>query len=453
MKLRKQDTEFSHLPLFSTDEKPKHEKIKNVSRVRAVLGMIQFSLIWKLLMVWLCVLHFFEREYPSKKIGDCKKGDGFHLVALIADPQIVDCTSYQDRFWLTNYITEKVSDNYLHRNYKYIQKNLDPDTIVFLGDLFDGGRDINTKAWLKEYKRFNRIFPKKENRRNIQSIPGNHDIGFEKMDVNVLNRFASFFGYADRVIEIANYSFIFLDTISLSSKDEGIRNRSAEFLDNIHKWLDPSKPRILLTHVPLFRQNKIEGCGPLREKKTLFPIQKGIQYQTVIDEQLLKEILNKIKPFLIFSGDDHDYCEIAHEGNDGEAIKEITVKSISMTSGIKYPAIQLLQLNTPGTDGLPRSDTYMCPLPPPYSALKFYAFFYVSFILILLASYFKQFARNLGFVKKGIQQYLPCNNNFTPRHTNRVPYVVKELTQEIVINIVFLSSLCYAALSIYYSTV
>ena len=45
------------------------------------------------------------------------------------------------------------------------------------------------------------------------------------------------------------------------------------------------------------------------------------------------------------SGDDHDYCEVQHQGG----VREVTVKSFSMAMGIRKPGFQLLSV--PEDDG------------------------------------------------------------------------------------------------------
>ena len=59
-----------------------------------------------------------------------------------------------------------------------------------------------------------------------------------------------------------------------------------------------------------------------------------------MEESLSRDILNQIQPDITFTGDDHDYCDIQHENG----YREITVKSISMAMGKKYPAVQLLSI-------------------------------------------------------------------------------------------------------------
>lgn len=139
----------------------------------------------------------------------------------------------------------------MRRAYSRIQSQLFPDTIIFLGDLFDGGREWSTTAsqspeeryrqygdefWQKEYGRFSGIFlhdwrgvfkdEKPESSRHnrhpriIASLPGNHDLGFgQNIQLPVRERFNAFFGESNRIDLIGNHTFVSLDTVSLSAMD------------------------------------------------------------------------------------------------------------------------------------------------------------------------------------------------------------------------------------------
>ena len=343
---------------------------------------------WKLfglvVICWVLLIHYFERTIPQKALMACKWNNwepwqtpsSAHRIVLIADPQIVDDYSYPKQFKIINYFTKKMADNYLHRNYQMIHSLLAPDTTIFLGDLFDGGRYWDDKQWIDEYKRFSRIFPKKINRRDIRSIPGNHDIGFQTIHHKVLKRFAEYYGELNDYIELGNHTFVLLDSISLSHPDHLIKKEPDEFLNNLNNHINTNFPRILLTHVPLYRFPNIQKCGPQREKNKPFPLQRGDQYQTVIEYEISRRILNTIKPALIFAGDDHDYCDITQE-YDGGIAREITVKSAAMTGGIKHPAVQLLSLNT-NENSKHTYTTEMCYMPNAYYGL----YTYLAFLLL-----------------------------------------------------------------------
>jgi hypothetical protein len=133
----------------------------------------------------------------------------------------------------------------LRRTYSRLQTTLYPDTIIFLGDLFDGGREWSTRTtvspekryrkygndfWMNEYRRFGNIFfghwddagleprPGQPGRKIISSLPGNHDLGFAKgVQVGVRNRFNAYFGDGNRIDVIANHTFVSIDSLSLSA--------------------------------------------------------------------------------------------------------------------------------------------------------------------------------------------------------------------------------------------
>lgn len=343
------------------------------------------------LVSWWLLINYFERTYVKHTIQKCEwsKWEDWkspaHRVSLFADPQIMDDHSYPGRPAIVNFFARKLIDNYHKRNWEYVNYVLDSDTTIFLGDLFDGGRNWNDSYWFDEFKRFNSIYHKIPHKRIIMSLPGNHDIGFgETVEVEALDRFRAFFGETSSIHAIGNHSVVLLDTISLSDfSNEAVTLPAKKIMESLAP-LDPrDPPRILLTHVPLYRNPTTQQCGPLRESLQKFPIMKGEQYQTVIENGLTQEILSKIRPKIVFSGDDHDYCHIEHTYGASNTAEEITVKSCSMNMGIKYPAIQLLSLNT--QDGGPKTyQTNICYLPDPYFTLKSYLVGVLLNVLMLL---------------------------------------------------------------------
>lgn len=63
-----------------------------------------------------------------------------YRIALIADPQIIDKYSYE-RSPLLIRLTQIITDQYMRKAWKTVQRSLDADAYVFLGDLMDGGRE------------------------------------------------------------------------------------------------------------------------------------------------------------------------------------------------------------------------------------------------------------------------------------------------------------------------
>ena len=340
----------------------------------------------------------------------------------------------------------------MRKSFQEIQSTLYPDSVIFLGDLFDGGREWSTppggdeteshdkrwrkygqKFWMKEYRRFSRIFFEpwlrgnaqggqgQRGRRLIAGLPGNHDLGLGNgIRMPVRRRFNAYFGDGNRIDVVGNHTFVSLDTVSLSAKgqpdpatgSQGIaegdghnkeiwgpvdqflhlaatnkaraieRELRVQFGKAENEAQDPEIielngtlaqrvpleshkstdiPSVILTHVPLYRAPGTP-CGPLRER---FPpskgnpekddpnsihVQAGVQYQNVLTPAVSNEIVDLIGDAThVFSGDDHDYCDVIHRGYTSKngGIREVTVKSISWAMGVRKPGFVLLSLWNP----------------------------------------------------------------------------------------------------------
>ena len=217
-------------------------------------------------------------------MGDTKPKEATpHHLVFIADPQLIDPHTYPDRPWPMDKFTILHTDNYLKRSYIQLQKLLHPDTLFFLGDLFDGGREWKTAHgntndpawanglrpsgeqkyvetwgkrygedfWLHEYNRFGRIFydfwnlggneagPFQRGRKIISTLPGNHDLGFgAQIKIPIRNRFETYFGEGNRVDVIGNHTFVSIDSVSLSagSSEHGTKELtqpSEDFLNGV----------------------------------------------------------------------------------------------------------------------------------------------------------------------------------------------------------------------------
>ena len=125
-------------------------------------------------------------------------------------------------------------------------------------------------------------------------------------------------------------------------------------------------PSIVLTHIPLHRAPGTP-CGPLRERfppstqakdgtllgkdeQNAIPYEAGYQYQNVLTASVSNEIVNLVSDVShVFSGDDHDYCDVLHSQYTSKqgGIREITVKSISWAMGVRHPGFQLVSLWNP----------------------------------------------------------------------------------------------------------
>ncbi|KAK9468179.1 Metallo-dependent phosphatase-like protein [Lipomyces arxii] len=354
-----------------------------------------------MVVVWLHVLYWGERTVYSSAIDACDwsrwenwpEGASPERVVLVADPQLVDPHTYPGRNFVFLGLTEYYVDKYMHRTWGYLESMLDSDATIFLGDLFDGGREWDHDVWVDEFKRFQKIFPVKEGKLTLFETAGNHDIGLgDTIVVDALQRFTAYFGEPNRQIVIGNHSIVILDTDSMmNTNNEEIYGPPRAFFDDIVRksHTDPF-PLVLLTHIPLYRPPD-SPCGPKREGNPSIPIAKGYQYQNVLNSDLSDEILHKLHPVAVFSGDDHDACRHVHEYAQGRhTTVEYTVKTFSIAMGVSYPAFEMISLWNPrdGTTDRPTLQARLCMLPSQFDIFKFYfKILIVTFVVEYAAAY------------------------------------------------------------------
>ncbi|CDO69293.1 hypothetical protein BN946_scf184976.g12 [Trametes cinnabarina] len=278
--------------------------------------------------------------------------------------------------------------------------------------MMDNGRlDMSDEEYARYIRRFRSIFAAQDHL-PMYYIPGNHDIGLGsssstyRFSEHALERYQSNFGPLNQRASVGNHTALLIDAPGLVDEDryrslagmtfaqwsEAHPDRTVAFVRSFARNTDPSQGErpILFTHVPLFRPEGA-ACGPLRERGTLRQ-GRGLGYQNLLSEQASQFLLQSIKPSIIFSGDDHDYCEYVHSlsvtDREGPVvpllIPEITVKSFSMAMGIRRPGYQLLSLIPPSAS--PEGPTIAqtpCLLP---DQLGIYLSIYVPLFVITLAA-------------------------------------------------------------------
>ncbi|CAO3649077.1 unnamed protein product [Cunninghamella echinulata] len=290
-------------------------------------------------------------------------------LAIVADPQVTDFYSYKGRNGLLMWFSEKYSNLYMKRSYKHLTNQLQPDATLFLGNLMDGGREWDDEGFANQVKRFFNIFPANRVNKNIYTT-GNHDIGIrDGIHNDIYLRFQSIFGSTSSIHSLAyNHTLVVLDTVLLTSSDEknkplqkeawnivqqvsqlnDLQHQQQQQIEN--KESPQSSSLVLFSHVPFYRP---EGtfCGPSRIQSRPSIYQGyGYQYQNLLESPLSNFLLYHIQPQLIFSGDDHDFCNITHEytitinkNQQQRQALEYTVPSFSMAQGVRRPGFMLLQ--------------------------------------------------------------------------------------------------------------
>ncbi|RKP10468.1 Metallo-dependent phosphatase-like protein [Thamnocephalis sphaerospora] len=367
-----------------------------------------WALVWMLFifMVEIAVFRLAVQRcvWPAQALqGTLDDADIFRL-AIVADPQIIDQYSYKQS-GAALALTEFYTDIYMIKSYRYLQKLQKPDAILFLGDLFDGGREWGDEQWSEELKRFRWIFKNSQDYDGqTLFMGGNHDFGFgNALLPHARDRYENAFSSANWAADLGNHTLISLDTLSLSSDNSSVRNASQLFLDQLADEV-PQKPRVLFTHVPLYRKD-LTYCGELRTANRGIYQGSGYQYQNLVVERLSSEILAKVKPIAAFSGDDHDQCTVQHT-TGGRQVPEVGTFSWSM--GNIYPSFGMVSLSRSASSdaGATTLDYGVCFLP---AQIKIYIAYGVLLALTLLA-----LPVQIRYISRRRVQYVLPSANTTP---------------------------------------
>ncbi|GAA5894061.1 hypothetical protein JCM5296_001001 [Sporobolomyces johnsonii] len=337
-----------------------------------------------------------------------REGQPFHVL-VAADPQLLDMRSYPGRNWALRWLGVKVTDMYARKSWWFVSRKSrgkgggGVDAVVWLGDLLDSGVEMVDRREHSHYvHRFHLLFPLprasaaslSQSSSSSSSLtppipsillPGNHDLGLHVPSSALASysreRFAEAFGPTWGEREWNGWLLIWVDSMALL-EEEFRAGRGGEFRD-MKDWIedlgkgDVTTPRILLTHIPLFRP---EGTSCGRSRESTRPIRQGAgkNYQNELDEEMTRWLVERVRPTLVYSGDDHDSCIIRHPYSsplDGlTPVTETTVKAFSMAMGVRRPGYHLLSLYAPippplSSDSLdPSSDPSTAVPSPTYTA-------------------------------------------------------------------------------------
>ncbi|KAK4702764.1 ethanolamine phosphate phosphodiesterase, partial [Phenoliferia sp. Uapishka_3] len=345
-------------------------------------------------------------------IGDAESTVGkapFHAL-ILADPQLLDMRSYPGRNWLARWLGVKVTNAYARKAWRFVVRSkggngLGADGVVWLGDLLDGGVESVEPAEHASYvHRFNKMFPLPRQpspsltptlSSPIPSIllPGNHDLGLHLPSTSLASyareRFTESFGPTSGEREWGGWSVVWVDSMALLEDEVGTEARG--FVEAIGDRPN-DLPRILLTHIPLFRPEGT-ACGKDREHSRDLYEGSGKNYQNELDKPTSDWLLRTLAPTLVYSGDDHDACVVEHAFPQSSkestppatrpTIRESTIKAFSMAMGIHRPGYHLLSLYPPIQGTAPAYTQTNCTLP---DQLHIWVSIYLPLASILLLS-------------------------------------------------------------------
>lgn len=293
-------------------------------------------------------------SWPSPTINGVEYSDDYVKIAVLADPQLMDKTSHHlAPKSLGLEIAQFYTDIFMRRAFLASVMPLKPDVVLFLGDYFDGGLILSDEEWLESLNRLKHIFDleklKRTTNRQVYFISGNHDIGyaaFHSHRPEVIRRYENEFGVRNYRFTAGKVEFVAIDAQTLDGSSQGNQTSATwNFVKNVSRD-STSSPRVLLTHIPLYRPDWTY-CGPHRSSSVInqrisrAARDQEILYQNYITEEASNILLDYIRPILVLSGHDHDQCTVTHKYKQGPVV-EHTLGTISWQQGNLYPSFMLL---------------------------------------------------------------------------------------------------------------
>ncbi|KAI6700305.1 hypothetical protein NL676_014629 [Syzygium grande] len=365
---------------------------------------------------------------PTSTMGDVGDQNGYVKVAVLADPQLMDRTSHglpPKSFALG--MAQFYTDLFMHRAYLSSILPFKPDAVLFLGDYFDGGPYLSDEEWQDSLNRFKHIFDLKTQEKHteypVYYIPGNHDVGYASLHSHkpeVLSRYEREFGKTNHRFTVGKVEFIAVDAQILDGRQLERNASSTWDLVKDVSLGSHSNPRVLLTHIPLYRRDWTY-CGPNRNSPVINQrIQRTtenqeIAYQNYITEESSNYLLDLVKPVLVLSGHDHDQCTLVHKAKFGDVV-EHTVGTVSWQQGNLHPSFMLLSVSnvTNSTASNPQKAvlTELCFLPMQTHIYIWYLLLFVVTLLALLfwptssKSFWHQICGTIGHFKHLISSNL-----------------------------------------------
>ncbi|KVH92890.1 uncharacterized protein C630.12 [Cynara cardunculus var. scolymus] len=337
---------------------------------------------------------------PSPTMDTINNPGDYVKIAVVTDPQLMDRTSlHLAPKSLTLEIVQFYTDIYMRRAILASIMPFKPDMVLFLGDYFDGGPIISDEEWQDSLNRFRHIFDLKTLERTTNNqvyfISGNHDIGYaayHSQMPEVISRYEKVFGSRNYRFTAGEVEFVAVDAQTLDGHPQQNQTSAAwKFVNSVSRD-SLSPPRVLLTHIPLYRQDWT-SCGSQRSSSVInqrisrSTDDQEIVYQNYLTEETTKKLLDSIKPIVVLSGHDHDQCTVTHIAEHGSVVEQ-TLGTISWQQGNLYPSFMLLTARkatfSNASSLADAVSTHVCLLPVQTFIYMWYLFLFVLTLLVVL---------------------------------------------------------------------
>jgi hypothetical protein len=355
-------------------------------------------------------------------------------VVVLADPQLSDSFSYrQPEGSLGLRLVEHYSDLFMSRAFRRsIPAALGGEpasAVLFLGDLFDGAREMTSDAPFEAHRaRFERIFgairPWASRALAVAArgasggaapqlfASGNHDIGFREMrTAAAAQRHSRLFGATSHATALCGHDLVTVDAVALAFEDSdpvlvrgagaaaakraelvAARTAAQRFVRDYARAAAQAprrRPVLLFSHVPLWRPDGAP-CRPGGFPRQKPPL-RMTQYKYILPRAISRELLDLLRPAAVFSGDEHDFCEYEHAlepdpqpqpAQPGGArpvaqahpvAPEYTVATFSWLQGVRRPGLALIHLDGCQDGQEPQLSVQLCALPDQLAVYLAYA--------------------------------------------------------------------------------
>ncbi|KXJ13872.1 cell division control protein 1 [Exaiptasia diaphana] len=307
--------------------------------------------------------------YKATQLWDVPGGKAGTLYVLaLADPQIQGY--YQEHPSIIGAITRWDSDRYLRNTFSLAMSYASPDVVVFLGDLLDEGSFATDDDFLIYKNRFHDIFSVPDNIPKIY-LAGDNDIGGEGGDVltsHNVERFSKYFGPINDVINIKNFQFVKINTVSFLrfsfpayKEEQPTYYHTVKFLKNINLQLKEGSNVILLAHAPLPN----------------------------LPSNLYHKFISSLKPKVSLAGHSHKHLQIYHRQPSSPSFWEYTIPTCSYRMGTNQIGAGVLIIDEKG-----KSSLHILKFPERY----IYLYMYLIFCCILLLGYSLSFRATRSFL-------------------------------------------------------
>ncbi|KAJ0744954.1 putative calcineurin-like phosphoesterase domain, ApaH type, metallo-dependent phosphatase [Helianthus annuus] len=361
--------------------------ISNLSVFLCVIWAITLLYGEKFAFYWTCSWPIETTDNPADYVK----------IAVVTDPQLMDRTSLNlAPKSLALEIVQFYTDIFMRRAMLASVMPLKPDMVLFLGDYFDGGPVLSDEEWQDSLNRFRHIFDIKTLERvtnnRVYFLSGNHDIGYaayHSHKPDVISRYEKVFGSRNYHFGAGEVEFVAVDAQTLDGHPlQSQTSASWTFVNNVSRD-SLSPPRVLLTHIPLYRPDWT-SCGSKRSSPIINQRisrvngDHEIMYQNYLTEETSNKLLDFIKPVLVLSGHDHDQCTVTHRAKHG-AVVEHTLGTISWQQGNLYPSFMLLTASKLSVSNASNAvSTRLCLLPAQIFIYIWYILLFVVTLVVIL---------------------------------------------------------------------